>query len=133
MIAAFPLTTLATLAMVLLTFLFSFRAGKTRLKTGVSAPAMAGDDEFERATRVHQNTLEQMVLFLPVLWIFSTLVSDLYAGIAAVLWIIARVLYSQAYMGDPSKRGQGFMLGILVLLITFVWSLVMVVLGMMAG
>lgn len=133
MIAAFPLTTLATLAIVLLTFVFSFRAGKSRASSGVSAPAMAGDDIFERATRVHMNTLEQMVLFVPVLWIFATLVSDLFAGVAAVVWIVGRVMYSQAYMADPSKRTAGFMLGILVLLITFVWSIVMVVMGMMAG
>ncbi|MDG1417521.1 MAG: MAPEG family protein [Maricaulis sp.] len=133
MIAAYPLTTLATLAIVLLTFIFSFRAGKSRASSGVSAPAMAGDDTFERATRVHMNTLEQMVLFVPVLWIFAMLVSDLFAGIAAVVWLVGRVMYSQAYMTDPSKRTAGFMLGILALLITFVWSIVMVVMGMMAG
>jgi glutathione S-transferase len=79
------------------------------------------------------NTLEQMVLFVPVLWIFAMLVSDLFSGIAAVVWLVGRVMYSQAYMTDPSKRTAGFMLGILALLITFVWSIVMVVMGMMAG
>ncbi|WP_338088479.1 MAPEG family protein [Nodularia spumigena] len=31
---------------------------------------MIGNPDFERVVRVQQNTLEQMVFFLPALWLF---------------------------------------------------------------
>ena len=131
--AAYPLTMLGTLAAVLLTLLFSIRTGMMRGKTGVKAPAMSGSEEFERANRVHLNTVEQMVLFLPVLWIFATQAGDLFAGIGALIWLAGRVLYSQGYMADPSKRELGFMVGALAVLLMFLASTGLVVWHMIAG
>ena len=49
------------LALVQYTF-FGIQVGGVRGRTGVKAPAMSGDQEFERANRVHQNSLEQLEL-----------------------------------------------------------------------
>jgi glutathione S-transferase len=131
--AAYPFTMLGTLGAVLLTLLFSIRTGMARGKTGVKAPAMSGSEEFERANRVHLNTVEQMVLFVPVLWIFATQTSDLFAGIGALVWMAGRVLYSQGYMADPSKRELGFMVGALALLLMFLASIGLIVWGLFTG
>jgi glutathione S-transferase len=131
--AAYPLTMLGTLGAVLLTLLFSIRTGMMRGKTGVKAPAMSGSEDFERANRVHLNTVEQMVLFLPVLWIFASQTADLYAGIAALIWLVGRVLYSQGYMADPAKRELGFMVGALVVLLMFLASTGLIVWGLFTG
>lgn len=131
--AAYPFTMLGTLGAVLLTLLFAVRTGTMRGKTGVKAPAMSGSEEFERANRVHLNTLEQLVLFLPVLWIFANQVSDLAAGIAAAVWLVGRVIYSAAYMGDPAKRSFGFMIGLLAFVIPFFWSVGVVVWGLVSA
>lgn len=131
--AAYPFTMLGTLGAVLLTLLFTARAGMMRGKTGVKAPAMSGSDEFDRANRVHLNTVEQMVLFLPVLWIFATQAGnhgDLLAGIASLIWLAGRVLYSQGYMADPGKRELGFMIGGVVVLLMFLTSTTLILWGL---
>ena len=63
---AMPFTALVTVAAVILTFVLSMRVGAMRQKHGVKAPATTGHPEFELANRVHQNTIEQLVLFLPL-------------------------------------------------------------------
>lgn len=131
--AAYPLTMLGTLAAVLLTLLFAIRTGMMRGRTGIKAPAMSGSEEFDRANRVHLNTVEQMVLFLPVLWIFATQAGDLYAGIASLIWLAGRVLYSQGYMADPGKRELGFIIGALVVLLMFLASAGLILWGLFTG
>ena len=43
------------------------RVGRMRGK--VLAPATSGDPEFEKAFRIHYNTIEQLIMFLPMLWL----------------------------------------------------------------
>ncbi|MBT8091989.1 MAG: MAPEG family protein, partial [Gammaproteobacteria bacterium] len=50
--------------------LFSIQVGSMRGKHGVDAPAIAGHPEFERMFRIQQNTMEQLVAFIPALWIY---------------------------------------------------------------
>jgi hypothetical protein len=45
--------------------LLSVRVGQARGKYGVEAPAITGHPMFERRFRVHQNTLEALIVFLP--------------------------------------------------------------------
>jgi len=40
---------------------------RARRRSRIRAPAVTGADDFERAFRVQQNTLEQLVLFVPAL------------------------------------------------------------------
>jgi uncharacterized MAPEG superfamily protein len=74
----------------------------------VAAPTIAGDPGFERVFRVQQNTLEQLVVFLPSLWLFGAFVSPLWAGGIGFLWILARIFYAWSYYRDAAKRGPGF-------------------------
>ena len=54
--------------------------------------------------------LEQLIVFLPALWIFSTTVSPLVGAIVGAVWVVGRVLYSITYYADAEKRGPGFMI-----------------------
>ncbi len=47
---------------------FGMQVGSARGKYGIEAPATTGDEMFERQFRVHYNTLEQLIIFLPSLW-----------------------------------------------------------------
>lgn len=103
--------------MLLQLFVFSFQVGKARETTGTAAPAMTGPPEFERAYRVHQNTVEQLIIFLPAMWMFATYVrADVAAGLGLV-FVIGRQIYRGSYMADPSKRTLGFATGALSMMI----------------
>jgi glutathione S-transferase len=89
-------------------FAFGILVGRARARTGVAAPAMTGHPEFERYNRVHQNTLEQLVIFLPALWLFATYVQPLAAAGLGVLFIVGRLVYLRGYVANPGKRTVGF-------------------------
>lgn len=89
---------------------FGALVGRARMKYKVEAPAVTGDPIFERYYRVHMNTLESLVMFLPSIFIFATYISaDIAAGLG-VVFVIGRQLYQRAYIKDPKSRGLGFML-----------------------
>jgi glutathione S-transferase len=92
---------------------FAFQVGMGRQKYGVEAPATTGHATFERLYRVQMNTIEQLVVFLPSLWLFGSYVSaPVGAGIGA-FFLVGRALYAVRYVGDPGKRGLGFLMGYL--------------------
>jgi hypothetical protein len=85
-------------------------AGAARGLYGVPAPAMAGHPIFERWARVQGNTVEQLVIFFPGLWMFSRYVSPEVAAGLGVVFLIGRALFARGYIADPAKRGPGFVL-----------------------
>ncbi|WP_339338427.1 MAPEG family protein [uncultured Oceanicoccus sp.] len=98
---------------VLQYFVFVMMAGAIRGKSGIQAPAMTGDARLERMLRVQMNTLEQMVIVIPSMWLFGTYINEMYAASLGAVFVIARVLYCRGYLKDPSKRAIGFGLGML--------------------
>lgn len=103
-------------------FVFGMLVGKARGTYEVHAPAISGHPVFERYYRVHQNTLEMIVMFIPAIVLFSYLVRpDIAAAIGAV-YLVGRVIYLRAYVADPSKRGLGFMVSILPVLVLLLGS-----------
>lgn len=105
------LPALVTLLTVLLLFGTMWVVGHARGKYGIKAPATSGDPAFERAYRVQMNTLEQTVMFLPVLWLAASHGFTGWAGVAGLAWIAGRVWYAVAYLADAARRGPGFVLG----------------------
>jgi glutathione S-transferase len=99
---------LVTLLALLLLFVVTLNVGRARVKSGIKPPQMSGDPAFERAVRVHQNTLEQIVIFLPALWIFATVFTPINAAILGAIWILGRILYAWGYYQAAEKRGPGF-------------------------
>lgn len=86
---------------------FGALAGRQRGIRGVSAPDTTGDEIFERYFRAHQNTLEQIVVFVPAMYACAYYVSDILAVIAGVVYLISRAIYFRSYTQEPAKRGLG--------------------------
>ena len=101
------------------------RAGFARGRTGIKAPAVTGNEEFERHFRVHYNTLEQLIIFIPGIWFFAQYVDVLWAAGIGVVYLVGRAIYAISYVKDPESRAPGMMLSVLPC-----WILV---LGALAG
>lgn len=103
-----------TLLALLLYFVVQGMVGQARSKYGVKAPAVTGNEHFERAYRVQMNTLENLVFLLPAMWLYALFLSDAGAAVGGLLWIAARIYYAMSYMRDPKTRGPGAMLTVVV-------------------
>lgn len=82
--------------------------GQARVKHKVMPPATNGPEPFECALRVQQNTLEQLVFFLPTFWLAVLLGSPEWASLLGFIWVGGRVAYGVGYRMAPGKRGPGF-------------------------
>ena len=91
---------------------FVVLAGRARGRFGVAAPATTGHPDFERRFRVQQNTVEQLVIFLPALFLFARFMNASLAAVLGLVFILGRALYARAYIVDPARRGPGFLLTI---------------------
>jgi glutathione S-transferase len=120
-------TALATIAILVLYAALSTNVARARVKYKIKAPAVQGDPGFERAFRVQQNTIESMVLLLPALWLFAWYVADLWAALLGVVWIAGRAWYAKSYYADPAKRGPGFGLAGVAIIILLIGSAIGVV------
>ena len=89
-------------------FVFGGLVGRARVKYGIEAPAITGDPIFERYYRVHYNTMEQLIVFVPGMLIFGQYVSSVVAAGLGLIFIVGRIVYIRAYIADPAKRGPGF-------------------------
>jgi glutathione S-transferase len=95
--------TLATLLAVFYTFFLSSKVGKMRDAHSVQGPATTGNIAFERSFRAHQNTIEQLVIFLPCMWLGAAFVGDLLAGVLGLVWVGGRFAYVNAYEAGESR------------------------------
>jgi glutathione S-transferase len=81
--------------------------GRARGKHGIHAPAMTGHPDFERANRVHVNTLENLIIFIPAVWLFAGYVSVPWAAGLGFLFVAARAAYAVGYLQAAEKRSIG--------------------------
>jgi len=121
------LPALMTLLAVLWYVVTGTQVGRARAKYKVAAPATTGDPAFERAYRVQMNELEQLVAFLPAMWIYAWFGNPRYAAIACGVWIAGRVIYALGYWADANKRHLGFAISSFAFAITWVAALISVV------
>lgn len=103
---------------------FSIQVGSMRAKHGVKAPAISGHPEFERMFRIQQNTMEQLVAFIPALWLFAYFVNPLWAAGFGVVFIVGRFIYRSSYLNDPASRSTGFTITFLPTAVMLIWTLV---------
>lgn len=116
---------LVTLLLLCQYVVYMALCGKARAQGGVQAPAVTGDETFERAYRVQMNTLEQLLITLPAMWISAYYFKPLWAAGLGLLFFLGRVIYRNAYMVDPKKRGAGMITGFLAnvaLILTGLWG-----------
>jgi glutathione S-transferase len=115
---------IVTALAVLQFIVFGFRVGAARGRYGVKAPAITGNEIFERHFRVQQNTLEQLIAFLPGIYLFSRYFNPLVAAALGVVYLVGRELYAFTYVKDPSKRDVGFGMTFLPLVILVAGGLI---------
>ena len=115
---------LVTIAALALYLIITLNVGRTRAKYNVVPPATTGDPNFERALRVQQNTLEQMVFFLPLLWLFCFYIDPIWGSGIGAFWIVGRILYALGYYQAAEKRMIGFAIASLSSLSLLIGSLV---------
>src|SRR6202142_4800438 len=104
----FHFTAIVTCLAILFYLFTTIQVAKARTASGIKAPAISGNPDFERVFRVQMNTLEWMPIFLPSLWLFAIYISDPVAAAIGLLWIAGRALYMTGYSQAANKRGRGF-------------------------
>ena len=111
----------------------SIRVGQARMKSGVHAPAMTGDEGLERAIRAHLNTLEWLPIFLVSLWLFALYWDKTIAAGVGAVWVVGRVIYALGYYADANKRGPGFLIQSLATAVLLFGALGKIVYGLATG
>jgi glutathione S-transferase len=112
-------------ALALLQFMvFGLQVARARAKYGVHAPAVVGNEIFERHFRVQQNTLEQLIVFLPGLYLFAHYFNSLWAAGLGLIYLIGRQVYSVSYVKDPKSRSAGFGLTFLPTMVLIIGGLI---------
>ena len=119
-------------ALTLLVYqVIALNVGRARVKYKVPPPQITGDPDFERVLRVQQNTGEQLIFFLPLLWLFSFYISPLWgAGVGAV-WLVGRIVYAWGYYQAAEKRMIGFGISSFSSMVLLLGSLFGIILSLM--
>ncbi len=117
-----------TLLALLQFVVMGIMVGRARGLYGVKAPATTGHEQFERWFRVHYNTLEKLIVFLPSLWLFGYYVGQYYAAGLGGIYLVGRLLYAVTYTRDPATRGLGTLLSDLPMVIMLLGGLIAIIL-----
>jgi uncharacterized membrane protein YecN with MAPEG domain len=91
---------------------FGLAVAGARGRYKVAAPAVTGNEMFERYLRVQMNTLEQLIVFIPSILLFGHYMSPYIAAGLGVIFLIGRLVYFFTYVKDPKSRELGFILTI---------------------
>ena len=114
--AANFLAAIDTLLAVFVTFVLGGRVGYMRGRHKIEAPATVGHPQFERAFRTHVNTVENLILFLPLLWIASIFYAGTLPFWFGIAWVVSRLIYAWGYAQENTQlRGPGMGIGFLSL------------------
>jgi glutathione S-transferase len=124
---------LVTVLAVLQCLVFSFLSGGAREKFKVEAPATTGNEIYERRNRVHLNTIEQLMIWLPSLWIAAHYSNPNRIAAIGAVFLIGRVFYYTGYVKDPKKRGAGFGISFLSVAALLIYALVDVIRALIHG
>jgi glutathione S-transferase len=118
-----PYVHIVILLALLQFFYFSLQVGKARGRYNLPAPATTGNEMFERYFRVHMNTLELLVMFIPSVILFGQYLNPYLAAGLGVVYLVGRLVYLFAYVKEPKKREVGFALSVGPILILAVGAI----------
>lgn len=93
--------------------------GRLRVRHRIAEPATTGHPQFETAFRLQQKTAHQLIMFLPVLWLYAYYLSSLWAGIIGFIWILTRMYFAISFINEPksSPVGDWFSRGVIAWLV----------------
>ena len=129
---AIVLTAAVTLLALIISVAFAIYVARTRRATGIDAPAMTGHPKLERAVRIQGNTVEQIVIFLPALWLAAIYFQGWAPPILGLIWCAGRITYAFVY-GTAKQRFPGFAPTIFPSLILIVLAAIGIVQAWMAS
>jgi len=119
---------LVTLLALLEYSILGVMVGRARQTYGVEPPATTGNPDFERYFRVHVNTLEALIVFIPAVWIFSLAVNYHLGVLLGLLFVIARIVYAAGYLSAASKRSTGAaasaLINAILVLVPLIWIII---------
>ena len=118
------LPSLVTALALLLYLILTVNVARTRGRLGIEPPATSGDPAFERIYRVQQNTLEQLAVFVPALWLYALFVSPTWASAIGGVWLLGRILYAWGYYTAAKRRIPGMVITMLANLALVVGALI---------
>jgi glutathione S-transferase len=117
-------TTALVIASAMIEYIvFAMLVGAARGRYGVAAPATSGHPMFDRYFRVQQNTLELLVPFVVGMALFGFYVSGWGAAALGSVYLVGRAWYAMSYVRDPERRGAGFGMSMLPIVILLAGSL----------
>ena len=103
---------------------FGVAVGRARGRHGVTAPAVTGDETFECFHRAHQNTLEQMAVFIPAIMCAGYYSNPLIAAAVGLIYLAGRAYYFRCYVVEPDSRGAGMIATMLANVVLVIMALV---------
>jgi hypothetical protein len=109
-----PYTAFVTLVDLAIYFALMAKVIHARKIYQIPSPVTDGPEAFLRITRVSASSAEQLVLHLPLLWIASFAMSDLFAASLGAVWALSRVLYARGYYKKAKRRAKGLVIGLVV-------------------
>ena len=80
------------------------------------------------ALRIQQNSVEQLVVFLPALFLFAHYVDPTVAAAIGTIFLLGRIAYQWAY-SRGANRGPGFGLSFLANIVLAIGALVGILFG----
>ena len=92
---------------------FAIQVGKARETYGIKAPAISGNEMFERFYRVQMNTLELLICFIPAMFMAAHYWSPRIMAFIGAVFFVGRFIYFKQYTSAPEKRSLGFGLSIM--------------------
>ena len=123
----FLLVALITVLAIVLTLVLALNVARKRVRHGVQAPSTTGSADFERAFRIHANTVEYLASFIAALWLCAIYLQPLLAAIVGIVWIVGRIWYAFGYADAPARRQPGFVISVIALVILLAGALIGIV------
>ncbi len=118
-----PFTGFVTLLDMLIYMIFMVNVSRARTEYNVKAPHTEGPEPFLRVLRVQQNTVEQLIFHLPILWIAAFAMDDVFAASLGAIWCFSRGVYARGYYQKAKRRAKGFIIGMLVNVVLLVGAM----------
>ena len=106
---------------------FSVLVARARGLYGVIAPATSGHQMFERYYRVQMNTIEMLVMFVPLMYLCATYWNPVASAVLGVVYLIGRLIYLMSYVKEPASRSLGYGLSALPIVVLALGALVGIV------
>lgn len=82
-----------------------------RAKFNIAPPSTQGPPGFQQVLRAQQNTLEYIVVVIPLIWLNAILLpgwGPWFSFVGGLVWACSRYLYIVGYAEAPEKRVRGF-------------------------